>query len=51
MTDDEKRTAEQIKSNLLSEIEYLKKLNEQICGRVDAYENIIRMMLKILMER
>ena len=39
-----------IEDNLKNALEYEKNLNQQIMGRLDAYQNIIRMMLKILID-
>jgi hypothetical protein len=39
-----------IEENLKSSLEYQKNLNQQIMGRLDAYENIVRMTLKILID-
>ena len=39
-----------IEENLKSALEYQQNLNQQIMGRLDAYESIVRMMLKILID-
>ena len=39
-----------IEDNLKSALEYQKTLNQQIMGRLDAYESIVRMTLKILID-
>jgi hypothetical protein len=39
-----------IEDNLKSALEYQKNLNQQIMGRLDAYENIVRMILRILID-
>lgn len=39
-----------IEDNLKSALEYEKNLNQQIMGRLDAYESIVRMTLKILID-
>ncbi len=39
-----------IEDNLKSALEYQKNLNQQIMGRLDAYESIVKMMLKILID-
>lgn len=39
-----------IEDNLKNALEYEKNLNQQIMGRLDTYQNIIRMMLKILID-
>jgi hypothetical protein len=39
-----------IEDNLKSALEYQKNLNQQIMGRLDAYESIVRMALKILID-
>lgn len=39
-----------IEANLKSALEYQKNLNQQIMGRLDSYESIIKMMLKILID-
>lgn len=39
-----------IEDNLKSALEYQKDLNQQIMGRLDIYESIIKMMLKILID-
>lgn len=38
----------QIEANLKNALEYEKQLNHQLMGRLDAYENILRMLLKLL---
>lgn len=38
----------QIEANLKDALEYEQQLNRQIMGRLDAYENILRMLLKLL---
>lgn len=39
-----------IEDNLKDALEYQNKLNQQIMGRLDAYESIVRMTLKILID-
>lgn len=39
-----------IENNLKDALEYQKNLNQQIMGRLDAHESIVRMMLKILID-
>ena len=39
-----------IEENLKNALEYQKNLNQQIMGRLDAYESIVRMTLKILID-
>lgn len=39
-----------IEDNLKDALEYESKLNQQIMGRLDAYESIVRMTLKILID-
>ena len=41
----------QIENNLKDALEYQRNLNQQILGRLDAYENIMRMMLTLLIEK
>ena len=40
-----------IKDNLNKALDYEKQLNQQIMGRLDAYEQIIRSMLNLLIEK
>ena len=39
-----------IEDNLKSALEHEKNLNRQIMGRLDTYESIVRMTLKILID-
>lgn len=39
-----------IENNLKSALEYQKNLNQQIMGRLDAYESIVKMMMKALID-
>ena len=39
-----------IEDNLKSALEYEKYLNKQMMGRLDSYESIIKMMIKILVD-
>lgn len=39
-----------IEDNLKSALEYEKNLNQQIMGRLDSYESIIKMMVKALID-
>lgn len=39
-----------IEENLKGALEYEKNLNQQIMGRLDAYEGIVKMMLKVLID-
>ena len=39
-----------IKDNLTSALEYQKNLNQQIMGRLDVYESIVKMMMKALID-
>lgn len=39
-----------IERNLKNALEYERKLNQQITGRLDAYEGIIKIMLKMLID-
>lgn len=39
-----------IKDNLKSALEYEKNLNQQMMGRLDSYESIIKMMVKALID-
>ena len=39
-----------IEDNLKSALEHEKNLNQQIMGRLDTYESIVRMTLKILVD-
>ena len=39
-----------IEDNLKNALEYEKRLNQQIMGRLDAYEHIIKSMLKLLID-
>ena len=41
----------QIEANLREACEYERQLNQQIMGKLDAYENIMRMMLKMLVDK
>lgn len=43
--------AEMIKNNLLNALEYEKKLNQQILGRLDAHRDIIKEMTGMLIEK
>lgn len=38
----------QIEENLKNALEYERTLNKQLCGRLDAYQDILRMLLKLL---
>ena len=40
-----------IEENLLNAIKHEQELNQQILGRLDAYENILKMVLKILIDK
>ena len=40
-----------IEDNLSKALDYEKRLNQQLMGRLDAYEQIIRSMLNLLIER
>lgn len=40
-----------IKDNLNKALDYEKQLNQQIMGRLDAYEQIIRSTLNLLIEK
>ena len=39
-----------IEENLKSALEFQRNLNQQIMGRLDAYESIVKMMLRILID-
>jgi len=39
-----------IEENLKNALEYEQRLNQQMMGRMDAYENIIKSMLKLLID-
>ena len=43
--------AETIKKNLMNALEYEKKLNQQILGRLDAQRDIIKEMTGMLIEK
>ena len=40
----------QIEDNLKNALEYEKSLNQQIMGRVSAYETVIKLMVKLLID-
>ena len=46
-----KDNAETIEKNLLSALDYQKKLNEQVLGRLDAYRDIVSTIIKNLIDR
>lgn len=37
-----------IEENLKNALEYEKNLNQQLMGRLDTYQNVLRMLLKLL---
>ena len=37
-----------IESNLKDALEYERQLNQQLMGRLDTYQNVLRMLLKLL---
>ena len=39
-----------IEANLKDALEYERKLNQQLMGRLDTYQNVLRMLLKLLIE-
>ncbi len=39
-----------IEDNLKNSLEYQKNLNQQIIGRLDVYESIVKMMMKALID-
>lgn len=39
-----------IEDNLKSALEYEQKLNQQLMGRIDIYERIVKMMLKTVID-
>jgi hypothetical protein len=39
-----------IEDNLTSALEYQRNLNQQIMGRLDAYESIVKIMLRALID-
>ena len=41
---------ELIEKNLKRQLENERQLNQQILGKLDAYENVIRMILNLLIE-
>ena len=43
--------AETIKKNLMDALEYEKKLNKEILGRLDAHRDIIKLMTGMLIEK
>ena len=38
----------QIEANLKDALEHERTLNNQLCGRLDTYQDILRMLLKLL---
>ncbi len=48
MTDEDFKV---IEDNLNKALDHEKRVNQQIMGRLDAYEQIIRSMLNLLIER
>ena len=38
----------QIEENLKDALEYERTLNKQLCGRLETYQDILRMLLKLL---
>ena len=41
----------QIETNLKNALEYEKILNKQLMGRLDAYQDILKMLLKLLIAK
>jgi len=46
----EEKDSKLIEENLKSALEYQRNLNQQIMGRLDAYESIVKIMLRTLID-